>query len=131
MASSGVMPNGVLWLAHGVPTQWAFHGMAVGLLMRCDSMDSFYGKLRGDAQGSSMGSPWGSHPMGIPWSGIGASHWGFHGKLLWLAHGVPTQWAFHGMALVRLIGDSMASFYGQLMGFPPNGHSMEWHWECS
>ena len=23
-------------------------------------------------------------------------------------------------------GDAMGSFYGQLMGSPPNGHSMEW-----
>ena len=64
----------------------------------------FHGKLLWLAHGN--------QPMGIPWNGIGTSHVGIPGKLLWLAHGVPTQWAFHGMALVHLLGDSMASFYG-------------------
>ena len=62
--------------------------------------------------------PWGGHgmllglshvdpPMAIPWNGIGTSHGrGFHGMLLWVGPGDPTQWPFHGMALGLLMGGS-------------------------
>ena len=46
-------------------------------------------------------------PMAIPWNGIGTSHGrGFHGMLLWVGPGDPTQWPFHGMALGLLMGGS-------------------------
>merc|ERR1739836_252933 len=59
-----------------------------------------------------MGRCWGSHPMAIPWNGIGASHgwitwnasmgssWGSPNGALCVAHGDHRQWPFHGMAIV-------------------------------
>ena len=67
------IPKGVLCVAHGIPTQGAFHGMALGL---------FLVPWKG-----SMGSSCAPHPMGLPWNGIVISHWGAHGKVLWVAHG--------------------------------------------
>ena len=72
-----------------------------------------------------MGSPWGSHPMGIPWSGIGASHWGFHGKLLWLAHGnqpMGIPWNGIGTSHVGIPGKLLWLAHGnQPMGILWNG----------
>ena len=58
----------------------------------------------GDPQWCSMCSSWGFQPKGIPWNGIGIILGWVHGKSLWAAHVLPTQWAFHGMALGFLLG---------------------------
>ena len=61
MASSWGSPNGVLCVAHGDPTQWAFHGKALGQLN-----GAFHEKALSLAQVEP--------PMGIPWNGFGTSH---------------------------------------------------------
>ena len=121
----------LLWVAHGGITQWC-----------------------------SMCSSWGSHPMAIPWSGFGTSHWGCHGMLLGLAHVVPpmaipwnglgtshggihwhasmgSSWGSHPMAIPwNGIGTSHGGIpwhasMDSSWGSHPNGHSMEWHWGFS
>ena len=76
--------------------------------------------------------PWGCHgmllglshvdpPMAIPWNGIGTSHGrGFHGMLLWVGPGDPTQWPFHGMALGLLMGGP----HGMPLWVAHGGHPM-------
>ena len=100
-----------LWVAHVLPTQWAFHGMALGFLIGV-----VHGKGLWVAHGIPNGvlcvAHWGFHPMGIPWNGFGIILGWNHGKALWVAHVLPTQWAFHGMALGFLIGVPMERFCG-------------------
>ena len=40
----------------------------------------------------------------IPWNGIGMILGWIHGKAFWVAHVLPTHWAFHGMVLGFLLG---------------------------
>ena len=101
----------LLWVAPGDPTQWPFHGMALGLLMGGIPWNASMGSSWGITQWCSMCSSWGSHPMAIPWSGFGTSHWGCHGMLLGLAHVVPPMAIpWNGLGTSHG-GGSLACFY--------------------